>query len=407
MVTSDHLSVAKPLRPEDLDRRVTHHGIYSLLPASPGVPWSAYVRSQRLGSRSVSSSTEALDSDQARHTTQRIIQHTRSLPLDSPVFHIPTDREYKSDSGLSDKYTARTPIASGVSRSSYEGYMTEHDDYATLGGRTPTSSNARMFVDPRIQSMSSDGFPIQKDNVSVASAVTPNSHPIIGEGATVFTDVTDTMLKVLDRRMAMNAQARDLENSLAENACAIEQSRHSITGYRQDTNPDWFLPVTGNPRISEVFCGYSDSLSLDNNLLVLVELKEFPQWYGTSIYAVDKVNGRMYHTVEGGYKLIGVKAMLQPSYGFSTSLGGESITSQPLYMNTLPRSIGMGIHMAESSPVPREGPTLVRPIPTPRVHDILEPSTNEQARAKYLDTQIRHMKSVQLPSSIPGTDETP
>ena len=78
VLASDHLSVAKPLRPEDLDRRVTQHGIYPSLPTSPGVPWSAYVRSQRNGSRSVSSSTEALDSDQARHVTQRIIQHARS-----------------------------------------------------------------------------------------------------------------------------------------------------------------------------------------------------------------------------------------------------------------------------------------------------------------------------------------
>ena len=106
----EHLNVARPIRPEDLDRRVTHHGIYPSLPASPCVPWSAYVRSQRVGSRSVSSSTDALDSDQARRTTQRILQHTRSLPPDSPVPYIPsTDREYRSDSGLSDRYTVRTP----------------------------------------------------------------------------------------------------------------------------------------------------------------------------------------------------------------------------------------------------------------------------------------------------------
>ena len=218
---SDHLSVAKPLRPEDLDRRVTCHGIYPSLPASPGVPWSVYVKSQRVGSRSVSSSTEALDSDQARHTTQRIIQHTRSLPTDSPIPHIPTDREYKSDSGLSDQYTDRTPIVSGVSRPSYEGYMTEHDDYTTLGGITSASSNAGMFVNPRTKSISSHGYPISKDNFYVPSAVSTSSHPIIGESATVFTDMTDTMLKVLDRRMAVNAQVRELENSLAESACAI------------------------------------------------------------------------------------------------------------------------------------------------------------------------------------------
>ena len=28
VVAPDHLSVAKPLRPEDLDRSVTQHGIY-------------------------------------------------------------------------------------------------------------------------------------------------------------------------------------------------------------------------------------------------------------------------------------------------------------------------------------------------------------------------------------------
>ena len=40
---SDHLRVANPIRPEDLDRCVTRHGIYPLLPASQGVPWSTYI----------------------------------------------------------------------------------------------------------------------------------------------------------------------------------------------------------------------------------------------------------------------------------------------------------------------------------------------------------------------------
>ena len=75
--------------------------------------------------------------------------------------------------------------------------------------------------------------------------------------------------------MAVTAQAREFENSLAENAFAIGQTRQIMTGYMKDSNPDWFLPVKGNPRISEVFYGYSDSLSLDNNPMVLVELKEF------------------------------------------------------------------------------------------------------------------------------------
>ena len=158
--------------------------------------------------------------------------------------------------------------------------------------------------------MSSHGSPIQKDNANVERAVSTSSHPIIGDSATVFTDMTDTMLKVLDRRMAVTAQAQELENSLAENAYAIGQSRQSMTGYLQDTD----------------------------------------------------------------------------SY--------KSITSQPFYMNTLPRATGIGVPVAESTPVPQVGPTLFRPIPTPHIHDILEPSANEQATANYLDRQMRHMKSV-------------
>ena len=142
-------------------------------------------------------------------------------------------------------YTVRTPIATGVSRSSYEGYMTEHDDYATLGGMTPTSSSAGMFVNPRTKSMSSRGSPIQKDNANVERAVSTSSHPIIGESATVFTDMTDTMLKVLDRWMAVTAQAQELENSLAENAYAIGQSGQSMTGYLQD--PDSYKFTTSQP----------------------------------------------------------------------------------------------------------------------------------------------------------------
>ena len=188
--------------------------------------------------------------------------------------------------------------------------------------------------------------------------------------------------------MAVTAQAWELENSLAENAFAIGQPRQNMTGYMKDSNPDWFLPVKGNPRLSEVFYGYADSLSLDNNSMVLVELNEFIYRYGTPIYAVDRVNGKMYCTFKGGYKLINERAMLQPQYSFTTSLGSESISTQPLYMNTLPGTTNMSTPMAESTPIPQIGPTLFRPIPTPCMHDILEPSANEQARADYLERQM-------------------
>ena len=43
----------------------------------------------------------------------------------------------------------------------------------------------------------------------------------------------------------------------------------------------------------------------------------------------------------------------------------HSFSSQPFYMNTVPRTTYVGIPIAESTPVPPIGLTLSRPIPTP------------------------------------------
>ena len=84
--------------------------IYPSFPAPTGVPWSEYIRLQRNRSRSVSSSTEALDSDHARYITSKITQHarsiatgTRSLPTDSPVpYFQPLERGHVSEGVPSD-----------------------------------------------------------------------------------------------------------------------------------------------------------------------------------------------------------------------------------------------------------------------------------------------------------------
>ena len=218
----NHLNVARPLRPEDLDRCVTWHGVYSSQPASPGVPWSAYVRSQRNGLRSVSSSTEALDSDQARNVTRWIFQHAgsvaagpRSLPTNSldPYFQ-PVDRGYMSESGLSDRYSPRAAIVKGVCRSSHDGYATGLNDYDTLfgarhgremvdiapkvsapmistaevvpttyGGIIPVPSSTGMIVNPRTEIISTNGSPFQKKCIPMGAdkVVALRSSHIIGE----------------------------------------------------------------------------------------------------------------------------------------------------------------------------------------------------------------------------------
>ena len=122
VLAPDQFSVARPLGPEDLDRCVTQHGVYPSLPAPNGVPWSEYIRSQRNRSRSVSSSTETLDSDHARYITCQIAQHarsmatsTRSLPTDSPVpYFQPIERGHMSEGRLSDMDLQEAVIVRGI-----------------------------------------------------------------------------------------------------------------------------------------------------------------------------------------------------------------------------------------------------------------------------------------------------
>ena len=101
VLAPDQFGVARPLGLEDLDKRVTRNDVYPSFLAPTGVPWSAYIRSQRNRSRSVSSSTEALDSDHARYITSRITQHARSMATGTRyllLIHLsPTSNHLKGD----------------------------------------------------------------------------------------------------------------------------------------------------------------------------------------------------------------------------------------------------------------------------------------------------------------------
>ena len=90
--------------------------------------------------------------------------------------------------------------------------------------------------------------------------------------------------------------------SLEDSQIRGTQSKEPKTSIQKEDYPDLFLPVVENYRISDHFHGYFDSLSTDNNPMVLVELNNLCYRYGTSIYAVDRVNGAMYGKFSVGYR---------------------------------------------------------------------------------------------------------
>ena len=141
VLAPDQFGVAQPLGLEDLDRYVTRHGIYPSFPAPTGVPWSEYLRSQKNRSRSVSSSTEALDADHARYITNRIAQHarsmatgTRSLPTDSPVpYFQPIERGHMSEGIPSDIGSPEDVLHGGIQIPSHHANFGE-TSYLPSGG---------------------------------------------------------------------------------------------------------------------------------------------------------------------------------------------------------------------------------------------------------------------------------
>ena len=291
---------------------------------------------------------------------------TRSLPTDSPVpYFQPIERGHMSEGELSDRNSPRAICAGGVQMSPHNGiipsgiinyppvaaepdiYTGLQDDYDTLfeprhgrgaldpapvisrevvsissGGITPAPSSTRIIVNPMAEVRSTNGslYPNQREHVPVDTdcserrqqVVSPSSGDIISEGPTIFMDMTETVLDTLDQQVVLSSKAQKPESPLMDNALTAGQTRSHRTSNTRDSYPDLYLPVVENYGISNKFYGHSDSLSTDNNPMVLVELNGLSYQYGSSIYAVDRVNGTMYSKFEVGYKMISERAAVRP-----------------------------------------------------------------------------------------------
>ena len=115
--------------------------------------------------------------------------------------------------------------------------------------------------------------------------------------------------------------------------------------------------------------------------MVLVELKNLSYRYGTSIYAVDRVNGTMYGKFSVGYKIKPEKAMVIPQ--FQQTLVEDEY--KPAYENTLPGITNIATPMAKSTSVTQAAQTpVLTNVPLPE-RDMVEPVSSERARTAYLE----------------------
>ena len=205
----------------------------------------------------------------------------------------------------------------------------------------------------------------------------------------IFTDMTETILDILDKQIATSpgSQQQTKGLSLNGNQTEVVKAKEPKTPQKEDY-PDLFLPIRENYRISDHFHGYLDSLSTDNDPMVLVELDNLSYRYRTSIYAVDRVNGTMYGKFSIGYRMIPERATVIPQYQH-TSVEDEY---EPTYENTLPGITNIATPIAKSTPV-TQAPHIPMTKTIPE-RDIVRPVSSERARATYLESQIKDMSSV-------------
>ena len=119
---------------------------------------------------------------------------------------------------------------------------------------------------------------------------------------------------------------------------------------------------------------------------------------------MDRVNGTVYGKFSVSYRIIHEKATVIPQFK-QTPFEDEYNTMQPTYVNTLPGTTSIVTPIAKSTPITQASQMPTLPIVSFSERDILEPSSNKQVRAAYLERQMQGMSSVRLPSDMPSLED--
>ena len=136
----------------------------------------------------------------------------------------------------------------------------------TSTGMTPTTLSSGVIANPMVEvrptSDSGSLHTNQREHVPMSTdpsmmghrVVSPiSSGHIIGEGAAIFTDLTETMLAALDQQMALSPEAQRPEGSLTDNIVTTgqlignnqvreSQATVQVTPDTKDIYPDLYLP---------------------------------------------------------------------------------------------------------------------------------------------------------------------
>ena len=146
--------------------------------------------------------------------------------------------------------------------------MSEQMIMTSSMGITPTTSSTGLMVNPldKVKPPSDIEHSSQRECASMIKdplkhrIVSPSSE-IIGEGAAIFTDMTETILNTFDQWMAMSSDVQKPEGlpigedmtirQIGDDQMDKTQGRTQQTSDPKERYPYLFLPVAENHRISD------------------------------------------------------------------------------------------------------------------------------------------------------------
>ena len=136
--------------------------------------------------------------------------------------------------------------------------VSEQITTTSLGIPLPMVGLELMNPMERVMSIHGDVHPSHREQVSLTHETlklqigSPTSE-IIGEGAAIFTDMTEIILDILDKQVAMSPGSQQpTEGLLAkDNQTGVINSKEPKASPQKEVYPDLFLPVMENYRISD------------------------------------------------------------------------------------------------------------------------------------------------------------
>ena len=64
---------------------------------------------------------------------------------------------------------------------------------------------------------------------------------------------------------------------------------------------NFHLPLPGQPRLTDVYAWRAPTLTKQGNKAIYIQIDEWVDMYGTNIFVVDEITGRMYTEVGGKF----------------------------------------------------------------------------------------------------------